>query len=124
MDVDQISDDGTMIDGVFYVIELALRSPSGKRIVLRTNRTVSCATLEDVRTTMRDIISYELYAGRPAPTEPEACAAAWSVPDGAPIAMACDNLGCALSEGAGARMDAWQAQERATNVALRRGRRL
>jgi len=56
MDVDQIGDNNT-IDGVFYVIELALRAPSGKRIVLRTNRTVSCATLEDVRTTMRDIIS-------------------------------------------------------------------
>lgn len=54
-----------------------------------------------------------MYAGLPAPSQPEACAAAFSVPDGATIAQTLDNLGCPLSGAAATQMQVWAQQSRA-----------
>lgn len=92
-----------------YVTQRALRAPSGRLVViekLERRALVCCETYSDALYTIDHIVSEALYAGI-ACTRPQACAAAFSVPDGAPIAMALDNLGCALSEAAAEKMEAW-----------------
>lgn len=61
-------------------------------------RTVSTASLFDTRYAVADIIDeYHRQTGIWC-TEPEALAAAYSVPDGAPIELALVNVGCAMDD--------------------------
>ncbi len=101
--------------GITYVTSVALRAPSGRLIELGTlaqHERVDCSSLFALRATMTAIVSAVLYSGGTC-TLPEACAAAYSVPDGAPIAMAADNIGCVLSDGDAAQVATWQTAERA-----------
>jgi hypothetical protein len=111
---------------ITYVTFEALRAPSGKLVTvfeLPAHKRVNCETYGDALRTIDAIISDALYAGLPCPTRPEACAAAFSVPDGAPIAMAVDNLGCTLSVTAAEKMEQWAQVSRANERAFRRGPR-
>lgn len=99
----------------FYPVSYAMTAPSGRKINLlkfdESDR-VDCSSYHSTIDTMERIISEALCAGV-ACTRPEACAAAWSVPDGAPIAMAVDNIGCTISDAAAERMELWAKQWRA-----------
>ena len=90
---------------------------------LPAHKRVNCATYSDALRTIDDIVSEALYAGMSCPTRPEACAAAFSVPDGAPVAMAVDNLGCALLPAAADKMERWAKIARSNNAAFRAGPR-
>jgi hypothetical protein len=100
----------------FYPTSITLTSPSGRAVQLlqfTSSDLVDCNSYHNTQDTIARIISEAMYAGLPAPSQPEACAAAFSVPDGAPLAQALDNLGCSLSETAAAQMQAWARQHRA-----------
>lgn len=74
-----------------------MTATTGALRVLVTEPTVETSTWSDVRDTAQRIMSDAMYAGE-RPTMPECIAAAFSVPHGAPLAMAVANLGCALHD--------------------------
>lgn len=98
----------------FYPTSNAMTTPSGKKVELfhlNDGDKVDCSSYYSTIDTVDRIISESIYAEIPC-TRPEACAAAWSVPDGAPISMAIDNIGCQLSDAASERMGSWARQQR------------
>lgn len=98
-------------------------SRDGRTIAsIETTALVDTRDLTETRHTMTRIISEELRAGRPC-TEPQALAAAFSVPQGAPLTMALLNVGPLPSDDVVAVFSAWQARERSNVRAFRRGPR-
>jgi len=107
--------EASQASGISYVTSIAIRVASGRLVdlaCLEASALVDCSSLWALRSTMERIMSDGLYAGMH-PMLQECCAAAYSVPDGAPIAMAVDNIGCALSDAAAGQVASWQAEERA-----------
>lgn len=102
------------LTGLAYVTSVGLRTPSDRVVVLAalaSHQRVDCSDYGAALASIDRLISMALYAGISI-DRPAACAAVWSVPDGAPIEMAFDNLGCSLSSEAADRMERW-ASERA-----------
>lgn len=103
------------VNSTFYPVSYIMTAPAGGKVNLlkpeATDR-VDCSSYHSALDTIERIISEALHAGIQC-TRPEACAAAWSVPDGAPIAMALDNLGCTISDAAAERMESWAKHWRA-----------
>lgn len=88
---------------------------------LATSDRVSTVDLQSTRDTVRRIVSECMYAGMEC-TLPQALAAAYSVVDGAPIAMAVDNVGPLPSAAVIERHEAFLAIERANTRAYLRAR--
>jgi hypothetical protein len=101
-----------------YWIEMVLKT-SQKRIAL--GKTVSTATLAETRESVADVISAWLYeGGDPAlATEPLALAAIYSVPDGAPLAMALVNLGGTLTDAQATHFEKMKAPWRRVDQIIR-----
>ncbi|HEY6021366.1 MAG TPA: hypothetical protein VIY48_16115 [Candidatus Paceibacterota bacterium] len=88
-----------------------IRLPSGKLFqAYHVSSTVQTDSLDAVRFTMGLIISHAMYEGRSC-TEPQALAAAFSVPDGSPIEMAELNVGPLPSEEIHNKIMAWKSKE-------------
>jgi hypothetical protein len=100
--------------GTVYVTQVALRAPSGGLIVLAkvaSHQTVDCSSYMQAVNSIDSLISFALYQGVTM-SRPAACAAVWSVPDGATLQMALDNVGCEISVEAAERMESWGSQFR------------
>lgn len=97
----------------FFATKGLIRLPSGKLFDAYTIASSDCVytdSLDATRYTMTKIISLAMYTGRIC-TEPQALAAAFSVPDGTPIAMAELNVGPLPSEEICKKIHAWKSKE-------------
>lgn len=101
---------------------VAVRGASGRAITVYTrpaHELVDMSELSTSRATVGAIVSECLYAGASCSLS-QALAAAYSVPDGAPIGLAILNVGPEPSDDVVARHARFQAVERSTSRALRR----
>lgn len=113
------------LTGLAYITSVGLRLPSGKALVLaklERHQLVDCSDYSAALASIDSLISMAMYAGI-AIDRTSACAAVWSVPDGAPLEMALDNLGCELYAAAADKMEQWAAERRASARAYRSGPR-
>lgn len=109
--------------GIPYVTAFGMRLASGKVVRLAelpSHECVNCSEYSEALASIDALISMAAYSGLTV-NRVEACAAVWSVPDGAPLAMALDNVGCELHPDATDKMERWAAQRRATVKAFRAG---
>ncbi len=101
--------------GIPYVMEFSMRVPSSGRLFsvakVAKHRTVDCSDYRAAVDSIDNLISLALYRGLTV-TRPQACAAVWSVPDGAPLEMALDNVGVELDPNAADRMEQWGVASR------------
>ena len=84
-----------------YTLQLGIRILTTGRMIWLDNtreRTVDLSTRFATECTVAAIISETMRNGEAAPSYAMALAAAYSVPEGAPISMALVNLGCELLE--------------------------
>lgn len=97
-----------------YTLQLGIRAPTGQVIWLDATkeRIVDLSTRFATNCTVAAIIDQAMFDDMPTPTYPEALAAAYSVPEGAPISMALVNLGCELMD-----MDAARHAKQRDNMA-------
>ncbi len=119
--LDDVTDADLSSTGLF--LSLSLRTPSGalREIYKRpAHELVSTVDHQSTLDTMTRIQSECLYAGIEC-SLPQALAAAYSVPDGAPIGMAILNVGPPPSDLVIERHSAMQARTRANVAAVRRG---
>lgn len=100
-----------------FATSVHARLASGLRSVFTRTHTVNTSELSTIRETMTAIVSTCLYSGMEC-TLPQALAAAYSVPDGAAIEMACLNVGPAPSDEVCAIVNAYQAIERGNTRAI------
>lgn len=103
-----------------YITTESYTLPSGRTVEISStlpHQTVDCSEYSSALATIDRIVSHCVYRGESC-TRPEACAAAFSVPDGAPIEMAADNVGCELSDAAAQFMHAGAQGRRVTRRIL------
>lgn len=122
---DELSREMAAMTGLAYVTRVSLRAPSGNLICIAETASyqrVDCSEYSAALASIDGLIALGFRRGMTV-DRPSACAAVWSVPDGAPLEMALDNVGCELPVAAAEQMERWAAERRATVRAFKRGPR-
>ncbi len=118
------TDSNELMLGDMYVTRVTWGVDADNTISQRVEHpSVICTkTYNDAMYTITMILSEALYSCIPC-DRVQACAAAFSVPDGAPFLMAVDNIGCELNDDAAEFMHRGAAAARANKRAFARGPR-